>query len=204
MRRMDIELGRRQRKKEALRQHIVQVAMGLFRQHSFTETKMEQIAREVDIAKATLYKYFPVKEAIVAGYWQGNIQDKTDMLPLLFEKFPNTQSRLQAVFLSAMSKFKEEPEFARIQFAYQFQEIARNPEKQTMRSGFEVFLQAVLVHGQHQGDVRMDIDVSVMANQLLFLFTSTCLLWFSNMQLFPIEERLNQLVILFIEGAHHE
>ena len=204
IRRMIIELGRRQRKKAVLRQRIVQVAMGLFRQHGFSDTKMEQIAHEVDIAKATLYKYFPVKDAIVAAYWQVNTQEKTDMLPLLFEKFPNTKSRVKAVFISAINKFKEEPEFARIQFAYQFQEIARNPENQTMRSGFEALLQTVLQQGQQDGDVRTDIDAAVMSNQLLFLFTSTCLLWFSNMQLFPIEERLNQLVTLFIEGVGYE
>lgn len=201
---MELNIGRRERKKEVLRQHIVQVAVDLFRHHGFAGTKMEKIALEADIAKATLYKYFPVKEAIVAAYWQQNVEGKKEIIEALFEKFPNTQSRLQAVFLSAIQKFKEEPEFAKIQFAYQFQEIARNPENQTKRSGLETFLQAVLQYGQKEGDVRTDIDVSVMANQLLFLFTSTCLLWFSNNQLFPIEERLRQVVNLFIEGVKHE
>ena len=165
---------------------------------------MEKIADESDIAKATLYKYFPVKEAIIAAYWKDKVQQKEDLLPSLFERFPNTNKSLQAVFLSAVQQFKQEPEFARIQFSYQFLEIAKQPDNQSQRSGFESFLDVILAHGQQEGDIRRDIASSMMANQLLFLFTSTCLLWFSNTQLFPIEERLQQVINLFIEGASHE
>jgi len=201
---MIIDISRRERKKEALRLQIVQTAMALFRAQGFAQTRMEKIADESDIAKATLYKYFPVKEAIIAAYWKDKVQQKEGLLPSLFEKFPNTNQRLQAVFLSAVQQFKQEPEFARIQFSYQFLEIAKQPDNQTQRSGFESFLDAILAHGQQEGDIRRDIASSMMANQLLFLFTSTCLLWFSNTQLFPIEERLQQVINLFIEGAKYE
>ncbi|MBN4058198.1 TetR/AcrR family transcriptional regulator [Mariprofundus ferrooxydans] len=201
---MIIDISRRERKKEALRLQIVQTAMALFRAKGFAQTRMEKIADESDIAKATLYKYFPVKEAIIAAYWKDKVQQKEGLLPSLFEKFPNTNQRLQAVFLSAVQQFKQEPEFARIQFSYQFLEIAKQPDNQTQRSGFESFLDAILAHGQQEGDIRRDIASSMMANQLLFLFTSTCLLWFSNTQLFPIEERLQQVINLFIEGAKYE
>ena len=201
---MIIDISRRERKKEALRLQIVQTAMALFRAKGFAQTRMEKIADESDIAKATLYKYFPVKEAIIAAYWKDTVQQKEGLLPSLFEKFPNTNKRLQAVFLSAVQQFKQEPEFARIQFSYQFLEIAKQPDNQSQRSGFESFLDVILAHGQQEGDIRRDIASSMMANQLLFLFTSTCLLWFSNTQLFPIEERLQQVINLFIEGASHE
>ena len=201
---MIIDISRRERKKEALRLQIVQTAMALFRAQGFAQTRMEKIADESDIAKATLYKYFPVKEAIIAAYWKDKVQQKEGLLPSLFEKFPNTNQRLQAVFLSAVQQFKQEPEFARIQFSYQFLEIAKQPDNQSQRSGFESFLDVILAHGQQEGDIRRDIASSMMANQLLFLFTSTCLLWFSNTQLFPIEERLQQVINLFIEGAKYE
>jgi AcrR family transcriptional regulator len=48
--------------------------MDLFKQQGFNETSMEQIAEESDIAKVTLYKYFEVKEAIIAAYWQERIK----------------------------------------------------------------------------------------------------------------------------------
>lgn len=41
-------------------------AMALIRAYGFEETTMEQIAEEADIAKGTLYNYFPAKEAIIS------------------------------------------------------------------------------------------------------------------------------------------
>ena len=70
---MIIDISRRERKKEALRLQIVQTAMALFRAQGFAQTRMEKIADESDIAKATLYKYFPVKEAIIAAYWKDKV-----------------------------------------------------------------------------------------------------------------------------------
>ncbi len=56
-----IRESRVERKKEETKQKIVSVAIALFQQKGFDDTAMEQIAEEVDIAKGTLYNYFPVK-----------------------------------------------------------------------------------------------------------------------------------------------
>ena len=61
-------VSRIERKKEETRLKIIAVAMSLFKAHGFDVTTMERIAAEVDIAKGTLYNYFPVKEAIVSEY----------------------------------------------------------------------------------------------------------------------------------------
>ena len=68
-------LNRRERKKQETRQKIIKIAMYLFRKQGFDSTSMEQIADDVDISKATLYNYFPVKESIISEYWQGNVKE---------------------------------------------------------------------------------------------------------------------------------
>jgi len=196
-------MNRRERKKEQTRLRIIEEAVHLFREQGFDGTAMEEIASKVDISKATLYKYFPVKEAIIAGYWKASIKQKNDLIPKLISSVPETKGRLSAVFLSAAATFKKEPEFARIQFRYQFQEIGKQPSNGEPRSGFEGFLEELLKQGQLQKDVRSDIPASDMAAHLLFLFTSTCLFWFSQPDLFPLEEKLNQTIKIFIEGIQH-
>ncbi len=196
-------MSRRERKKEATRLHVIEEAMKLFREQGFDGTTMEQVASQADVSKATLYKYFPVKEAIVAGYWKLSVSKKNDLFPRLLDSIPDTKGRLVAVFLSAAATFKSEPEFAHIQFKYQFQKMGEQPLSGETRSGFEEFLEKLLKQGQKQGDIREDIPVSDMASHLLFLFTSTCLFWFADPDIFPLEKRLNQTVDIFIEGAQH-
>ncbi len=196
-------MSRRERKKEATRLQIIEEAMRLFRKQGFDGTTMEQIATRADVAKATLYKYFPVKEAIVAGYWKSSVDQKTDLIPQLLASIPDTKGRVLAVFLSVASTLKSEPAFARIQFKYQFQRIGEKLSDVSERSGFESILELLLIEGQQQNDIRTDIPAYEMANHLLFLFTSTCLFWFSDPDTFPLDRRLNQVVDIFIEGAQH-
>jgi len=108
-----------------MRLHIVQCAMKLFRNQGFDNTTTEDIAEASDVAKRTLYSYFPVKEAIVSAHWIRNVQKKSKFLPLLFKLSPNTRKRLLAVFLNAAKGLKIETEFARIHFYHEFQIIGK-------------------------------------------------------------------------------
>ena len=47
------------------RQQIISLAAGLFDQSGYSSTTMDDIAREVGVAKPTLYHYFPSKDDIL-------------------------------------------------------------------------------------------------------------------------------------------
>ena len=65
--------SRRQRKRELTANHLAATAFRLFETHGFDAVAMEQIAEEADVAKATLYNYFPVKEALIAHRFREDI-----------------------------------------------------------------------------------------------------------------------------------
>lgn len=58
--------GRRPRKRQRTASHLADVAFGLFEEHGYEAVTMEQVAAAADVAKATLYSHFPMKEALVA------------------------------------------------------------------------------------------------------------------------------------------
>jgi AcrR family transcriptional regulator len=64
---------RRQRKRTQTENHLAATAFSLFEAHGYDAVAMEQIAAEADVAKATLYKYFPVKEALIAHHFRVDI-----------------------------------------------------------------------------------------------------------------------------------
>lgn len=193
--------SRRDRKKAELQMQIMRQAVMLFREHGFDNTTMEQIALEADVAKRTLYSYFPVKEAIVSYYWQSNVEENVDKFPQLLSQYPDTRSRLEAVFLSAADAFKTDPEFARIEFGFQFQLLGKDPLNQMYQSGFDNFLAAVIEAGQQSGDLRNDISAQEIASQLVWAFTATCLMWFSAPDSFLLEDRLVKTVTCFMDGV---
>jgi AcrR family transcriptional regulator len=56
------ELGLRERKKQRTRQHIADVARRLFAERGFEQVTIAEIARQAEVAQATVFNYFPAKE----------------------------------------------------------------------------------------------------------------------------------------------
>ena len=57
-----MELGLRQRKKQQTRQLIADTAWRLFADRGFERVTVAEIAREAQVAVATVFNYFPTKE----------------------------------------------------------------------------------------------------------------------------------------------
>jgi AcrR family transcriptional regulator len=58
--------GRREQKKRALRQRILEVSERLFRERGFDATTIEALIDAVGISRQTFFNYFPAKEAVLS------------------------------------------------------------------------------------------------------------------------------------------
>ncbi|MFH8804531.1 TetR/AcrR family transcriptional regulator [Streptomyces sp. NPDC017936] len=58
-------MGRRERKKAATRQAIADAALHLFLERGYDAVGIREIADAADVSTTTLFKHFPVKEALV-------------------------------------------------------------------------------------------------------------------------------------------
>jgi AcrR family transcriptional regulator len=57
-------VGLRERKKEQTRQRIAETAQRLFGEHGFDGVTVARVARDAEVAEATLFNYFPTKEEL--------------------------------------------------------------------------------------------------------------------------------------------
>ncbi|WP_406454890.1 TetR/AcrR family transcriptional regulator [Streptomyces sp. NBC_00876] len=63
--------GLRERKKRRTRQHLSDVATGLFLERGFDDVTIAEIARAADVSVNTVYNYFPAKEDLFLDRSQG-------------------------------------------------------------------------------------------------------------------------------------
>ncbi len=62
----EIEVSRRERKKDETRERIFKTAIKLFHARGFEATTVDDITEKADVAKGTFFNYFPRKESVLA------------------------------------------------------------------------------------------------------------------------------------------
>lgn len=67
--------GLRDRKKVRQREALVDAAIRLFEERGIDATSMDDIAEAVDVSRATVFNYFPYKEAILVEIGAGLVAD---------------------------------------------------------------------------------------------------------------------------------
>jgi AcrR family transcriptional regulator len=88
-----IDLGRRDRKKNATRRALRDAALALVAERGFAHVTIEDITEAVDIAPRTFFNYFPSKESAVIG---ADPQQIEQMRQSLIER-PETETALEAL-----------------------------------------------------------------------------------------------------------
>lgn len=193
--------SRRERKKEKTRLDILAVALELFRKQGVDATTMEQIASEADIAKATLYNYFPVKEAIVSEHWRQKIREYQPRVVDLLQSAPDTRARLQTLFTEMMDYIEANRDIYAIYIRYRLQslhEAHRNPDS---RSGFQEVLYTVIGAGQEAGELRKDVNPLMMAGSLELYSLMVCLGWLAEPGKIALKASMMQTIDFFLDGA---
>ncbi|MFC0679576.1 TetR/AcrR family transcriptional regulator [Lysobacter korlensis] len=86
---------RRSRKREQTASHLSATAFRLFEFYGYAAVSMEQIADEADVAKATLYNYFPVKEALLAHRFREDIRAGMAEREAVLDAYQSFEARMR-------------------------------------------------------------------------------------------------------------
>lgn len=193
--------SRRERKQQESAQHIAACAFTLFEQHGYHTVSMEDIAREADVAKGTLYRRFPVKEAILTYRFQQEFQALTPELSQLLAAQPNCRSRLRAYFQGVASWSLRHKAYLQPWLAYRY---AHAFDHEVPRSGASHILHTILSAGISNGELRSDIPLEQMLVSLEYLHSSVLMRWLNHEEE-DIAMALERMLSLFLEGSelHH-
>ena len=192
---------RRERKKLALSAKIIDETMKAFKQYGFHNITMEQIAELSDISKATLYKYFPVKEAIIAAYWQQEMVNTADEFAELLVKSPDVKSRLIALLHFLMTRIMESRELYEIYIKYRSQNLYDLKTNATLRSGVEAYVMEIIVAGQENNEIRQDAPAQLLAGNFELISIMQAMIWLRQPEGFSLEMSSDLMVDLFLNGA---
>jgi AcrR family transcriptional regulator len=196
--------GRMERKKEETKRKIIAVALNLFKIQGFDATTMEQIANEVDIAKGTLYNYFPVKEAILNEYIQRSFQAKNSERFLQLKELPDTRSRMALILHELVKGIQSENEIFEKYFVYRIQNMLSLQQDEKMESGFRRLGTEIIILGQNSGELRNDLPLDFFNALFEFVFIIVAQQFYKDPAKFRAGEAIEQGIDLFMNGAKNK
>ena len=190
----------RERNKQKVTERIVAVAVQLFKTKGYHQTTMDDIAQAAEISRATLFNYFPAKDALLLP-WGQEILDRHihPALMAYLSAEPSTAEVLRYLLTSMSGDILASPDVVQ---AFMREALKPHNEPQRIKLGTgsqEIFVQ-VLSYGQERNEVRTDIPLEDLAHYLTVLYTS---LLFYLMAMAPPEESLQRIawLLAFVEAG---
>ena len=194
--------SRIERKKEVTQNKIITVAVELFNQHGLEAVTMERIAEAVDIAKGTLYNYFPSKEAIINAYLQRSFRERNgDRLQQLLQ-LPDTRSRLIQLLSLLLDGVQAQKEIFEAYMVFRMRQVlSLRPVEAEQRSGLSNLVREIIVLGQKNHELRMDMPVELLQDLFEFTLIEAVKPLYMEPERFDQRQSIEQCVDLFLNGA---
>nr|WP_319537834.1 TetR/AcrR family transcriptional regulator [uncultured Methanospirillum sp.] len=165
---------RRKREKEQRRTDILDAAQKLFFSRSFEDVSMDEIAREVELNKATLYLYFKNKEDLYATIVLRGIE----ILKAKYTQCMDTDAPgIVKVALMGQAFFEfsqEHPDYLRMIHFYGSERFSKeNPCNADIGKGYGIcrlILRDAVQQGIDDGSIRSDLDPFLTSMYLMISF----------------------------------
>lgn len=168
--------GRRVSRADA--ESIVRDAFTLFRQRGYDSTSIEDIARQAQVAKPSLYRYFSGKEGILAA---GVERPLSALMAVFDEPSASSGSYVERLAFVLRRTVEIEAEFlpqASVLVRLHGDTLTERHVTRCRRE-FERRVAVLVAHGVEHGELRDDIPPTLQARLLLSL-TNWIVVWFDE------------------------
>ena len=187
--------GRRARKALQTAEHLVKTAFGLFEEHGYDQVSMEQIASTADVAKGTLYKHFPVKEALIQHRFQADLARVEPDLRALLAMDLGCEPTLRLLFdHHADHAERTKPYLLR----YLLYRMGQAPGAK--RSGLDQIFRQILEQGQVRGNIVAEQTAERLSSYLEVLMLGAVLRWLHSPGA-NLKQDYGQMLDVFLNGA---
>lgn len=187
-------------KKKLMRKRIVDTAIGQIRQLGYDQVTMEGIARACQITKRTLYKYYPVKEAILSDFinlaFKVRNNDRLEKLKEMDELRPMVHYYLKDLMKGVM----REPVIFEKFIIYVMQNLVSHKEDNNRSIGIAKPLSFIISLGYDNGFIDKTLPQELVVDFFIFSFVELTKFYYRNPDNFDIEEMANICTDLFISG----
>lgn len=188
------DLNRRERRKLALRERILEVAAQLFDEQGFHATKVSDVCDRADIAQKTFFNHFPSKQDVLREIARVSLAGVLEQIEEARKQPGSTADRLRAFYEDACDRSDEAGPMRRemlTEILHVSHESAQPEDARRLQEAFG----ALLADGQADGDVAADANLLALTELVLGSYYALMFNW-AHQEDYPLRERARSQVEL--------
>jgi AcrR family transcriptional regulator len=195
----ELELTRRERKKEETKVRIVEAAFELFRKHGVEGTTVEDICDKADVAKGTFFNYFPRKEAVFGFLSEQWVDEAEEKLTAVLNKGTPAFAKVRDIYIEFARFYETERELSK-HMVSEWTRDMHDPANAMCRRWDELG-DRVVRQLQAKGELRADTDPARISRILEDVYHGTIVMWLESPQPpFPLQDELRKRLNLVAQG----
>lgn len=190
------EPGRRERKRRELRARLCSVALELFGDRGYEAVTMTDIAERADVARATVFNYFPRKELFLEEW---GIRRRAMVAEILARVHSSRRPAVEKLrgYLAELAKLNTQARAESIvlmRASARFGALLVDP-------ALGDALGRIVAEAQQSGEIRPEVDAAQAGGLLSAAYFVTVLRWAdAEPEPFDLAERIGSLVGMVLDG----
>lgn len=180
----------RERKKQQVRQRILDVCAGLFRERGFDQTTIDEIAAAADISRQTFFNYFAGKDVVLAELGLLWLQAQGELTSRRTQSDPPASARenLRRAIGDQLAAIERDRDFMRLVFTRSGLFFPHGPQvgspsdepRLDRTRAFFAGVSAIVRAGQEAGRTRRDVPADQIAEMFIAVLVITIRLWLTE------------------------
>lgn len=170
------------KQKQKNRKKIIAIAVDVMIDKGFKDATMRAIAKKAEIGDATIYNYFPTKEAILFAYYEEKLKESIEKLRSV-EKFNEftIHEQLQTFFETQLELFLPDREFIALSFKKIFFSLNQNLDQlDAIQDVFEKIVDDIFTAAIEVKEIPEQMFQKIIYNLLWDYYVGMVIFWLSD------------------------
>jgi len=197
----DRMLGLRERKKNRLRQQIIDTSIKLFRKRGFENTRIDDIVQALEISQPTFFRYFPSKDAVLRVVGERGFSCIRERLRSELSTHASTAERLRRLYGSMAREVEADRKLWQAVVLSGAMDPVRCAEMRGHEEATVGLLREILAQGQKKGEITRDFPVIHLAEFMEGLYNTVVRQWAVDLTgPHKLSDRVRSAVEFFLRG----
>lgn len=168
--------------KESNRRAIISAMVDMVTTQGFKAATMKKIARQSGLGDATIYNYFPTKEAILFGYYTDHFTACIQQLKAVTDLNEySLQEQIQTFFETSFDLFQKDREFVALTFKQVFFSYSQTYKLvKPIRAGFTAIIRDMVEAAVEVGEIPDQVFQEIIVQIFMDFYIAMTAYWIAD------------------------